>query len=288
MTSHTPSKRWLITSLIGSSFLLSATTIFADTSMQPRTCSNCSGFSNTPSISGGYYPSPGIQGHKSFGLNSGHYRPRSYDSFKHSGKYRDHHDGQHSYRPHVPYKHRYHNGVSIGLVAPIIYSGSYYQSNTPRQYSPSVASPNRPENAITRPANPQIDAWSALGQYQSDLAMQGFSYQSEQNPRNALPKVGYALAIAVDGDYGKAAWAMNLALTANVSELHYFQADTNMQLVLAELITHYPTSAFMQATIMYFQQDYQAAGAQIDVALDQCQDCRAENNLQQLISRKLN
>jgi hypothetical protein len=135
------------------------------------------------------------------------------------------------------------------------------------------------------PAN-NIDAWAALGSYQSAAALNGFAYQSQQNPHNALPKVGYALATAVNGEYDKAAWAMDLALAADVTDLHYFQADTDVQLVLAEMLLNYPDKALMRSTLLYLKQDYSAAETALMQAMGQCQDCRAEQNLQDLIQRK--
>ena len=282
---------WALPTLLGSLLMLAPATVYADLSMKPRTCSNCSGFgSKSPAFH--YQPSPGISGHKSFGNHHYKpYRPHSYDSFKHSGKHGYRHQPDYRKQHHYDQsKHRdYRRGFNLGIVVPLVHSGSYYHDVTPRSYS--TAPVTRSALPAPAPANrplpeQNIDAWAALGDYHSALAMDGFSYQSQQNPHNALPKVGYALATAVNGEYEKAIWAMNLALAADVSQMHYFQADTNMQLVLAEVLLNYTDAPLMRSTILYLQQDYAAAEAEIDKALNQCQDCRAEQNLQQLISRK--
>jgi hypothetical protein len=282
--------------LFGSLLLSVPVASYADLSMKPRTCSNCSGFSGNSS-SYPHRPSMGISGHKSFGnQNFKSYRPKTYDSFKHSGKrhyqrdkphYRDYRpkfdNHRHHYRPHGSY---HHNGIGLSIVAPIVYSGAYYNNVSPRTYSaaPDIRAEVAPSRNL---AGQNIDAWAALGNYQTGQAIDGFTYQSRQNPNNALPKVGYSLATALTGEYDKAAWVMELALAANVNDLHYFQADANLQLVLDEMLPNYADAPLMSATILYLQQNYQAADKAINESLQSCNDCRGEQNLQLLINRKL-
>ncbi len=273
-------KRPLLTALpvLFSGFLwLMPLPVFADLSMKPRTCSNCSGFGSQSSPYN-HRPSIGISGHKSFGNHQYQsHRPHTYDSFNHSGEH-------HYYRPQ--YRH-HHNGISLGIVAPIIYSGTYYSDVSPRSYSAAPVTRTAPAPKQRNLAGQNIDAWAALGNYQTDQALDGFTYQSQQNPQNAVPKVGYALATALTGEYDKAAWAMGLALAANVTDLHYFQADANMQLVLDDMLMNYSNQPIMRATILYLQQDYQAADNAVSESLNHCNDCRGEQNLQDLIQRKL-
>lgn len=282
--------------LFGSLLLSVPVASYADLSMKPRTCSNCSGFGTNSSISP-HAPGIGIRGHKSFGnQHFKSYRPKTYDSFKHSGErhyqrdkphYRDYRpkfdNHRHHYRPHGSY---HHSGIGLSIVAPIVYSGAYYSDISPRTYS--TAPDRRVEVAPSRNLTGQnIDAWAALGNYQTAQALDGFAYQKQQNPNNAVPKVGYALTTALAGDYDKAAWAMELALAANVNDLHYFQVDANLQLVLNEMLPNYADAPLMSATILYLQQDYQAADKAIHESLQSCDDCRGEQNLQLLINRKL-
>ena len=263
--------------IFGSLLLLMPISGYADLSMKPRTCSNCSGF-GTASPSYQHKPSGGFSGHQS-------YRPKTYDSFKHSGKRHYQRDKPHyrDYRPHGSY---HHSGIGLSIVAPIVYSGAYYSDISPRTYS--TAPERSVEVAPSRNlAGQNIDAWAALGNYQTAQALDGFAYQKQQNPNNAVPKVGYALTTAMAGDYDQAAWAMQLALAANVNDLHYFQADANLQLVLDEMLPNYADTPLMSAAILYLQQDYQAADKAINESLQRCNDCRGEQNLQLLIKRKL-
>ncbi len=268
----------------------------ADLSMKPRTCSNCSGFGNSSSLNH-QRPGIGINGHKSFGNHQyKSHRPHTYNSFKHPGEHKSHRDKPH-YRHQQPrfdgYQHHYqpqsrhhHNGISLGIVAPIIYSGTYYSNVSPGSFSPAPVPQTAPAPSH-KVTGQHIDAWTALGNYQTDQALDGFAYQKQHNPQNALPKVGYALATALTGESEKAAWAMGLALAGNVTDLHYFQADANMQLVLDDMLMNYSNQPIMRATILYLQQDYQAADDAVSDSLNHCNDCRGEQNLQDLIQRKL-
>ncbi len=250
--------------------------VLADLSMKPRTCSNCSGFGSQ---------SPLNHQHPS-------HRPYSDNSFKYPGAHQYYHDKPH-YHPYQPYfdgyqpYYRHQNGIHLEIVAPVIHSGTYYNNVSPRPYSPEPVTQHAPAPNQRNLAGQKIDAWTALGNYQTDQALDGFAYQSQQNPQNAVPKVGYALATALTGEYDKAAWAMGLALKANVTDLHYFQADANMQLVLEDILMSYSLQPIMRATILYLQQDYLAADKAVSESLNNCRDCRGEQNLQDLIHRKL-
>ena len=79
---------------------------------------------------------------------------------------------------------------------------------------------------------------------------------------------------------------MDLALAANVTDLHYFQVDANMQLILDEMLMNYANEPIMRGVILYLQQDYQGADDAIYQSLNLCRDCRSEQNLQSLIQRK--
>ncbi len=247
----------------------------ADLSMKPRTCSNCSGFGSQSSF--------------------GHQQPQTYNSFKHHGEHTYHRDKphyhhqhprfdgyQHHYRP--PYRH-HQNGISLGIVAPIIYSGTYYNGVSPRAYSPAPMTRTAPMPSQNLTGQ-NIDAWAALGNYQTDQALDSFAYQRQQNPQNAVPKVGYALATALTGETEKAARTMDLALAGDVTDLHYFQADANTQLVLDDVLMNYANQPLMRATVLYLMQDYLAADAAVSESLNHCNDCRGEQNLQHLIQRK--
>ncbi|MDX1572757.1 MAG: hypothetical protein R3341_01935 [Methylophaga sp.] len=267
----------------------------ADLSMKPRTCSNCSGFGNSSSLHH-QRPGIGINGHKSFGNHQyKSHRAHTYNSFRHSGEHKSDHDKPHyghqhphfdgyphHYRP--PYRH-HHNGISLGIVAPIIYSGTYYHGVSPRAYSPAPMTRTAPMPSQNLTGQ-HIDAWAALGNYQTNQALDSFAYQRQQNPQNAVPKVGYALATALTGETEKAARTMDLALVGDVTDLHYFQADANTQLVLDDVLVNYSNQPIMRAAILYLQQDYEAAEDAVSESLNHCNDCRGEQNLQHLIQRK--
>jgi hypothetical protein len=233
--------------------------------------------------------SKGIVGHRSFGL---HNSPRSYNRF-HSG-YRSHGYPQNRFHsPHFKQPRRHdnhyqrHSGISLNIVAPIIASTSVapYQAPVARQsHTPLPTSSATPQN---NRRFLDIDAWAELGNYQTANAINNFKAQSRRDPKAAIPKVGFALATATDGEYDKAIWAMDLALRSEVSDLHYFRADNTLMLVLEELRLHYQDDAFMTASLLYLLQDFQAADNAVSNALTVCENCTSVENLQYLIDRQL-
>lgn len=228
-----------------------------------------------------------IKGHTSFNPN----RQKKYHRF-HSD-YRAHElaksragsPSYHPKRPHYPPNHR-PKGISLQLVAPILYSTTV--SPDPRPLGRSATPPIRtaPSQQPNKSRYSQIDAWAALGHYQTANAIDGFKAQSRQNPQAAVPKVGFALATATAGEYDKAIWAMDLALQSSASDLHYFRADNTLKLVLEELRLHYQDDAFMRASLLYLLQDFQAADKAVSIALTICDNCTSVRNLQRLIHRQ--
>lgn len=229
-----------------------------------------------------------MTGHPSFNPN----RQKKYHRF-HSD-YRAHElaksrAGSPNYHPKQRNYRQYHRpkGISLQLVAPIIYSTTVSPGPRPlaRTANPPIrtAPPQQPNNHRLS----QIDAWAALGHYETANAIEGFKAQSRQNPRAAVPKVGFALATATAGEYDKAIWAMDLALQSAASDLHYFRADNTLKLVFEELRPHYQEDAFMSASLLYLLQDFQAADKAVSAALTVCDNCTSVRNLQRLIQRQL-
>jgi hypothetical protein len=99
--------------------------------------------------------------------------------------------------------------------------------------------------------------------------------------------VGYALAIALSGDIETGALTMEQALSSDVTDLHYFRADTNLELIIEELLLSYQDDPLMTASLYYLQQDYIAANRSIGYALRECSDCPSVRNLQGLIKRRI-
>lgn len=224
------------------------------------------------------HPSGGIIGHRSFGLDPrlNHFRqPRYKPYYRHYDTTRPRHrSGYYGF-----------SSSSITLLAPIIYSQSYQSGQPIRRYSSNTPQTTAPTSTISRYAN--VDGWQALSRYESTTAINAFKAQSSKDPNASVPKIGFALATALQGEADKALWALNLALIADTSDLRYFSADSGLQLVIDDLLQNYPTQPLMSATLHYLKQDYSSAQAMIETALSQCDNCTGTRNMQRLIQLRL-
>jgi len=87
---------------------------------------------------------------------------------------------------------------------------------------------------------PRNDAgWAALARGDDRAALQHFSQMAMANPRQGIPKVGYALAAAGAGDLDRGSWAMRRALRYDAESLHYLQVSDGLSARLDTLVTHY-------------------------------------------------
>jgi len=225
------------------------------------------------------YPTIGISGHRSFGLDPrlNHYRHHAYKPHRY---YRHYDTSRYRHRPSY-YAHR---GSSVTLVAPIIYSQRYRNVEPVRSYSSEAPQSSAPANTLSRYAD--VDGWEALSRYESTTAINAFKAQSSKDPKASLPKIGFALATALQGEPDKAVWALDLALKADTSDLRYFSADPGLQLVLEDLLENYQNAALMQATLLYLKQDYAAAEQTMLIAINECDNCTGTRNLQRLIQQR--
>lgn len=226
------------------------------------------------------HPSIGITGHRSFGLDPrlNHFKqPRYKPYYRHYDTTRPRHrSGYYGFRNN-----------SITLIAPIIYSQGYRDAEPVRRYTTNAARPASPStSAISNYSN--IDGWEALSRYESTTAINTFKAQSQKDPKASLPKIGFALATALQGESDKAFWALNLALIADTSDLRYFSADSGLRLIVDDLLENYQNKSLMTATLFYLKQDYRSAQSTIQTALDECDNCAGTRNMQRLIQQRLN
>ncbi|WP_438970542.1 hypothetical protein [Methylophaga sp.] len=218
-------------------------------------------------------PSYGIQGHRSFGLSPGpHYHNKEQDY--NQRQYRDYDRHHQSYS----YPHKDPRGLSI-YTAPISYSAYESQSSSTSIF----AYKNDTQRINNNTGMSQSDAWDALGDYDFDTARYAFESLLQQQPESALPRAGYAFSTALSGDLQTGAYAMEEALLYDVSELGYFKANNDLQLIFEELLLSYRDNPLMTASLHYFMQDYQSANKAVNIAADGCQQCPAVINLERLI-----
>jgi len=226
-----------------------------------------------------YHPSYGIKGHRSFGLSpQRNHRKKSYD-YNHR-PYRDYRHDDH-YQPNN-YSHKRQGGLYF-YSAPIGYSGYETRTNvnTIIRYPDNN---NRPDESS---GFTQADAWDALGNYEIDTARYAFESLVKHQPNTALPRVGFALSTALSGELKTGAYMMEQALLSDVSDLHYFSADQDLQLVIEELLLSYKDDDLMTSSLYYLLQDYRTANQAVSIAANQCQQCTAVINLQTLINQHI-
>lgn len=224
------------------------------------------------------HPSTGISGHRSFGLDPRLNHPR-YPTYKPHYRHYD------TTRPRHRSGYYGYSGSNVTIVAPLIYSQRYQSVPPIRSYTPNRPQTVTSNNTLSRYQN--IDGWEALSRYEATTAINAFKVQSSKDPEASLPKIGFALATALQGESEKAAWALNLALTADTKDLRYFSADPGLQLVIDDLLDNYQNASLMKATLLYLKQDYRAAQSAMQTALTECDNCTGTKNMQRLIQQRL-
>lgn len=81
--------------------------------------------------------------------------------------------------------------------------------------------------------------WDALAEGRYSDALQLFRILAETNPDRGIPKAGYAIAAAADGDLDRGIWAMKRALQYDAESLNYLRMDMELGATLTNLISHY-------------------------------------------------
>jgi len=134
------------------------------------------------------------------------------------------------------------------------------------------------------------EGWKHLKNGNAGQAMQIFAIQSQQNLNTGVPRVGFALAAAANGELDRGIWSMRRAVKMDPGSLDQIAIDDQLEPLIKEINEKYksgvinnpePTHAsFMIAALSYLQQDYSTAQNYI-VDADQSPSTR---NLRQLLA----
>lgn len=170
------------------------------------------------------------------------------------------------------------------------YRGVYHRS-TP--YQPPAAY-HRPA-PLSRNVRPVYsydahEGWDALSGGNPGFALDIFAIQSQEDMGNGIPRVGFALAAAANGELDRGTRAMRKALSIDPDALNPIYVNEELRLTI-DLLTEEYTAAmqsgdpyfdnsFMLATLSYLKQDYTTASNMIASA-DQSQSA---NNLRNALS----
>ena len=118
---------------------------------------------------------------------------------------------------------------------------------------------------------PDNAGWDRLTMGRSEYAMDIFAIQSQQQPDNGLPRLGFALAAAKKGETARAARAMRRAVRLDADALDRLPVNRKLKTTLADLSADNPPGipdadpnrAFLLATLFYLQEDYTSARQQL-------------------------
>jgi hypothetical protein len=138
-------------------------------------------------------------------------------------------------------------------------------------------------------------AWQTMGQGQYNEALNVFAEEAQSHPDSGVPKVGYAIAIAADGDLERGIWAMRRAFRIDPDSLHYLQLDEKNHSLVDNLISQYSSQKnngrddqdFMISALYYLKHDYTAAKKTISDVAQTDSKSSSNINLQKLINQQL-
>ena len=225
----------------------------------------------------------------------------------HAGYYSGHHYGHHSnygVHGHISSDAGY---VILGLLGVAVLSNIIgnnhhqhkpyrrtYSYNPPSNYKP----PDRTTQAINykKPASNLIyvykenEGWDWLAKGNSGYALDIFAIQSQQNLNSGIPKVGFSIAAATNGDTDRAIRAMRKAVRIDATALdkvHIYKIKPTLEALsknyksLLDDNNNNVDIAFMLASLAYMQQNY--AGAETIIAKNDLS--QSAINLRELIKR---
>jgi len=135
------------------------------------------------------------------------------------------------------------------------------------------------------------EGWDWLAKGNAEYALDIFAIQSQQNLNSGIPKVGFAIAAATNGNMDRATRAMRKAIRVDATALNNININ-NIKPTIEILSENYKLNlntnknnidnAFMIAALSYLQQDYETA-SNIISENDQSQSAI---NLRELITKK--
>ena len=138
--------------------------------------------------------------------------------------------------------------------------------------------------------------WEYLARNQSSEALNFFAGQAGRYQTDGVPKVGFALSTAMQGDLHRAVWAMRRAFSIDPGSLHYIRIEPPLRVSINNLIAEYNNrlnssegygqsdSVFMIAALSYLLHDNNAARKAIGNAIDKEEDnSQSAQNLYNLL-----
>ncbi|MCH9639646.1 MAG: hypothetical protein K0U40_09145 [Betaproteobacteria bacterium] len=238
--------------------------------------------------------------HRSIYRQNYNYYPRSYGytprySSRSYSSYQPRYSRNNNSRSYSSYSSRYTprrtTYSSVKTYTPKTSKGIYMYSaynNTPTD---TRYIENDMESKVTNNAG-----WEYLARNQSSEALNFFAGQAGRYQTDGVPKVGFALSTAMQGDLHRAVWAMRRAFSIDPGSLHYIRIEPPLRVSINNLIAEYNNrlnssegygqsdSVFMIAALNYLLHDNNAARKAIGNAIDKEEDnSQSAQNLYNLL-----
>ncbi|MBV6446902.1 hypothetical protein [Nitrosomonas sp.] len=267
----------------------------------------------TVAVSGGWH----YGGH---GVHGGHFGGHVHfgGNHRHFGNYNRGYGGgyRYSYQPGYNYYPRSYSFTSR-YSSPRAYTG-YSPRNTPpttyinRNVGPNPYSSNAnlynnynsdstETRYIEKGAGNNVTGnlgWQLLAQNNAREALGVFAGQAGRHQEDGVPKVGFALSTAMQGDLDRAVWAMRRAFSIDPNSLHYVNIEQSLRVSIDNLIAEfnlrlrnsdgnrYSDAAFMVAALNYLIHNDEAARIAIEEAVDKAGDSsQSALNLRNLVKQ---
>ena len=230
--------------------------------------------------------------------------------YRHDGRHGYGHRKHHGYSSH--YRHHGHIGtaayVFLGILGVAVLSqildndndqDRRYQKSTTYKRPAYHRSPAQYQDVLindkskTKPVYnySENEAWDCLAKGDTDHALDIFAIQSQQNLHSGIPRIGFAIAAAANGETERATRAMRNALRVDASALDKININ-NIKPMLEMLSENYQLNldtnknntdnAFMMATLAYLQEDYRTANE----IISENDQSHSADKLKKLIAKK--
>ncbi len=236
-------------------------------------------------------------GHHRFGRSRGFYKPR----FRGNRRFGYRSFGFNNFRPYYQPRRFYRRGGYYNFP----YRSYPYRSYPYRAYPTygatrfgrgynsayNIKVPVRSANTVVVVNNDNNRGWQLLAVGRGRDARFYFGDQARLNPTDGVPKLGYALASAVSGDFVRAEWAMRRAFQVDPESLHYVEFDESVKVGMGQLVERYKArmnangsnagDAFMLAALNFLSHDHRPATTYIDLAIGEGDTSTSAANLKQ-------
>ncbi len=140
--------------------------------------------------------------------------------------------------------------------------------------------------------------WQLLAQNNAKVALGVFAGQAGRHQEDGVPKVGFALSTAMQGDLDRAVWAMRRAFSIDPNSLHYVNIEQSLRVSIDNLIAEfnlrlrnsdgnrYSDAAFMVAALNYLIHNDEVARIAIEEAVGKAGDSsQSALNLRNLVKQ---